>query len=101
MWSKIAVGLLVLSVSACSTLTNTKPSVVAKPQQEATEALVGAVNDINTKYDSFYTTKCEWPRWLGEIKTEQDSLYQIQEIMTKYEPCFVRHNSWVDEYNGR
>lgn len=46
--------------------------------------------------ESFYTTKCVWPKWLGDAKNPQESLLQDEEIMSKFKDCYIRHNGLIE-----
>lgn len=86
-------------MTGCSNQLSVKPQV-SNLTTEAEDVLKDEINNRKREYDSFYTTKCEWPKYLGQIENPaQDTLFQTQEIMNKFKDCYIRHNGWVEEYN--
>ena len=54
---------------------------------------------VYKEVDSFYTVRCQWPQ-VETPSTPQETLYQLSIIMDDYRDCYVRHNSWVEEYQN-
>ena len=71
--------------------TSSSSLAIAVLEAELTESKVGDI-------DSFYLTPCEWPT-ITEGGSPQDVLLQVNEIMTTYAPCFVRHNGLIEILN--
>ena len=73
------------------------------PQKSSKDSSMEIINkEIEKQYkevDSFYTTKCVWPN-NPEVRTPEAALYSLEDIMTKFEDCYLRHNGWVESREG-
>lgn len=49
--------------------------------------------------DTFYSINCEWPELIA-VGTPKEVLIQLEEVISKFRHCFIRHNGWVGGLKG-
>lgn len=87
----LIVPVLAASMIGCQNLSSVQPQL--SQEDDALRVIQREVSKQET--DSFYLVKCVWPKAF-DTETPQDSLLQLEEVMSRYEDCYVRHNGWVE-----
>lgn len=81
-------------MTACSSHLSEKPPSLT--MSDAIDTLEDQVCRKENEIDSFYLKLCQWPT-VDSVRTPQDTLYTVEDIMNKYRECFIRHNGLVGE----